>query len=270
MIKQLSDIYLFSDVDGTLGKAGQGIPQRNVDAINRFVAKGGHFAIATGRPVNGARHFVKELHINSPCILSNGCVVYHYEREEFLYTAKLPSMAKDYLKQVIAMFPEMGISAVSPEGYYYIQNVQKIIDCFGPRGTEVTIITPEEIQEDFCKIVMVVDDADCAQTMSTLQSQNFAEVDFISSDTFLIEMMPKYVSKGSAIERICRDMQIPIENTVAVGDYYNDVAMLKMAGLAITVEEAPEDIKAITNLTVGKCMDGAVADVIEHLEQLYK
>ncbi|PWL58938.1 MAG: Cof-type HAD-IIB family hydrolase, partial [Oscillospiraceae bacterium] len=42
MIQTLSDIYLYSDIDGTLGIAGLGIPQRNRQAIARFVEKGGH------------------------------------------------------------------------------------------------------------------------------------------------------------------------------------------------------------------------------------
>lgn len=45
---KLSDIYLFSDFDGTLHSATEGIPQRNLDALQRFVQKGGHFGLATG------------------------------------------------------------------------------------------------------------------------------------------------------------------------------------------------------------------------------
>ena len=36
---KLSDIYLFSDFDGTLHSATEGIPQRNLDALQRFVQK---------------------------------------------------------------------------------------------------------------------------------------------------------------------------------------------------------------------------------------
>ena len=45
--------------------------------------------------------------------------------------------------------------------------------------------------------------------------------------------------------------------------------LLKAAGFAVTVAEAPQEIKALCDLVVGPCMDGAVADLIEYLEERY-
>ena len=61
---KLSDIYLFSDFDGTLHSATEGIPQRNLDALQRFVQKGGHFGLATGRAPFSAKEFLHLLPIN--------------------------------------------------------------------------------------------------------------------------------------------------------------------------------------------------------------
>ena len=49
MSKQISDFLVVSDMDGTLLRAGIGLPQQNVDAVRAFSEAGGHFTVATGR-----------------------------------------------------------------------------------------------------------------------------------------------------------------------------------------------------------------------------
>jgi len=56
---------------------------------------------------------------------------------------------------------------------------------------------------------------------------------------------------------------------VAIGDYYNDLEMLGLAGISAAPSDAPEDIKAAADLIVGPCAKGALADLVEHLEERY-
>ena len=96
---KLSDIYLFSDFDGTLHSATEGIPQRNLDALQRFVQKGGHFGLATGRAPFSAKEFLHLLPINSPCLCVNGGAVYDMQKDEYIYTDFLPEQARDYIDE---------------------------------------------------------------------------------------------------------------------------------------------------------------------------
>ena len=67
MIESLSDILIITDVDGTLLREKTGISKENLEAIKRFVDKGGHFTVSTGRAIDVARPIIpafeaEELH----------------------------------------------------------------------------------------------------------------------------------------------------------------------------------------------------------------
>ena len=51
MSNSISDYLVVSDIDGTLLQAGYGVPKSNLEAIDRFVARGGRFTVCTGRGI---------------------------------------------------------------------------------------------------------------------------------------------------------------------------------------------------------------------------
>ena len=57
---------------------------------------------------------------------------------------------------------------------------------------------------------------------------------------------------------------------IAIGDFYNDVPMLRAAGISATVGDANDDIKELVDFVGGRCLDGAVADFIEYIENTVK
>ncbi len=54
----------------------------------------------------------------------------------------------------------------------------------------------------------------------------------------------------------------------AVGDYYNDVELLKAVPLLGRCGERPDEVKALADYVACHCDDGAVADVLRRLELL--
>ena len=55
-----------------------------------------------------------------------------------------------------------------------------------------------------------------------------------------------------------------------MGDYYNDLEMIKIADVSAVPEDAPEDFKAYADFIAGSCEDGAVADFIDYLTKIRK
>ena len=104
------------------------------------------------------------------------------------------------------------------------------------------------------------------QVESFVNAQGWDDVAFCRSSPFFLEMLPRGAQKGSGLVELAQIMGISVFQTVAIGDYYNDLEMLQQAGIAATVAAAPEDIKRICRLVVGECDNGAVADLIEYLE----
>ena len=75
--------------------------------------------------------------------------------------------------------------------------------------------------------------------------------------------MQKNVNKGSAIKELCKIWNIPIEKTVAFGDNYNDVDMLKTVSMPFLMENAPSELKQIfKNITDNNDNDGIYKGLI--------
>jgi HAD superfamily hydrolase (TIGR01484 family) len=87
------------------------------------------------------------------------------------------------------------------------------------------------------------------------------EFEVTKSARHFIELLPKGVSKGAALLKLVEITGVSLRNVFAIGDYYNDLEMLKFAGHPITVLSAPEDIKSACKHVVHDPADGSLMDV---------
>jgi len=273
--KKLSDFVVMSDIDGTVWDRHEGLPKRNVDALKRFTVAGGRFAVATGRSVNVARPVVEALPVNFPCVIYNGGGIYDYGREAYLDKTLLPQNIQDHIVKIRQVFPDCGVILVGDNGYAdidgFVQSRQGWWLELYP-STPVRTVEFSEFAVPALKAFLVLPSEQSKQLDRYLHEHaaDFQGVRFVFSDTSMYEMLPEGSSKGSAIEKLTILAGIKRENIVAIGDYYNDLEMLKFAGLSAAPADAPEDIKAAVDLIVCNCAEGALADLVEHLEELYE
>lgn len=85
----------------------------------------------------------------------------------------------------------------------------------------------------------------------------FPELSVAKSSDTLLEIMPGGVTKRSAVIEACKLWKIPIEETVAFGDHYNDVEMLETVALPFLMGNAPQELKErFHNITDSNDEDG--------------
>ena len=77
--------------------------------------------------------------------------------------------------------------------------------------------------------------------------------------------MPKGVSKGTALKHLRSVLGIKDGCLFGIGDYYNDVEMLKVVDIPAVTLGAPDDLKQMAKYITCSCADGAVADFIDYL-----
>ena len=76
-------------------------------------------------------------------------------------------------------------------------------------------------------------------------------------------------AKGAALGELCTYMGIPIENTVAIGDYFNDIELMRAAGHSVAMGNAPKEVQLAADTVTGRCLDGGVAEVLYGLIRKY-
>jgi hydroxymethylpyrimidine pyrophosphatase-like HAD family hydrolase len=86
-------------------------------------------------------------------------------------------------------------------------------------------------------------------------------------DLSILDILPAGCSKGAALVRLAERRGLHPSQILAIGDNWNDVSMFEIAGRAILMANAPDDLKAhaaARNWQIGRSNDlDGVAEAIE-------
>lgn len=270
---RFSNMMIVSDVDGTLAPEFNSFPPENVAAAERFRSQGGFFTIATGRPLMAAQKVIDLFRIEGPVVLVNGGSIYDTVLKKYTYSAFLPSTAAEHLRKIIAcpLLLEARIMAEDDFSYtVYLQpNAEDALET-ALRTIHHSIHTNIETAEKqrWRKILLITRKKDAQAFQQYVKNFAFGDVDFVASSEYYYEMMPPGINKGSGMRRAAEQLGIPMENTVAVGDYDNDLALLREAGFSAAPQNATPDAKAAANIVLCHCKDGMLAELVSYLERV--
>ena len=90
--------------------------------------------------------------------------------------------------------------------------------------------------------------------------------DFVRSEKWLFEILPKGVHKGLALSKLVEHLGVDPKRTVGIGDYNNDIGLFKSAAVGIAVSNAcQEALDAADFITVSN-EEHAIAQVIYDIE----
>lgn len=267
--QKFRDILLVSDIDGTMAYDFNHFPQRNIEAVERFQVQGGRFTIATGRHFGVVKEIVEQFHITAPLILLNGGCIYDPIHKKATHTAYLPPSAVSYMRHMSQHPLLSNIRVMDAQENASVVYVRQGEDTAGFEFTkyEMDFKTLDEMENTpLYKALLITDECDSEEFRAYVQRQNYAGVDFVASSERYYEMVPKDIHKAQGIEIVTRQLGIDMKQVVAIGDYNNDLEMIKAVGFGVAPENALDAVKAAAKLVVGDCRDGAVADLIDYLD----
>jgi len=257
--------FLISDLDGTLINSQHTISQKNLNAIEYFVQQGGTFAIATGRTVQNIRPYIKNLILNGPCILYNGSALFDFNRGTSLMTEHLENhQLYDYITYCMKTFEHMVVEIFTTDMMYIItpeENVDPYV-LFEKQYFERS--TLDEVSKmSWVKMMLNDSHKNLQKAQEVLADFGLAsQVDSVFSHEHYFEILKKDVSKGSALRSIRKLPQYSNKIVVAVGDFDNDIEMIKAADVGIAVDNARDCVKQAANkITVNNDQD-AIYDII--------
>ena len=269
---RFSNMMLVSDVDGTLAPEFNSYPPENVEAVERFRSQGGFFTIATGRPLSAAQKVIDLFSIRGPVILVNGGSIYDTITGAYTYSAYLPEAAAGYLRKIITspLLLEARVMAEDDNAYsvHLGPNAAEAEET-SPRSRHHAVVCDIDtaLKHRWRKVLLITREKDADEFQQFVKDFSFPEVDFVASSGYYYEMMPKGVNKGSGMRRAASQLHIPMENTVAAGDYDNDLELLGEAGFSAAPENATPQAKAQADIVLCHCKDGMLAQLVTYLER---
>lgn len=266
-------VLIFSDIDGTYLTEDRRLVPRNEEAVRRFCREGGTFTIATGRmEINTPMAIpnIKEL-ANFPVLLSNGANVYDFREGRSMHSFFMePETVKPLLDFAVKKYPSVGIRATVPGGFLYPEE-HPMLQRDSRKNPWDYHKKPVE-EWDISRIYKVVfrAESDVLLEMQRDMTRLFGDtVEIILSEFEILEAQRKGVSKGSTINMLRRELerQGTPKRIYCIGDYENDLEMLKAADVAACPSNAIDSVKAIADVILCDCRDGAIADLIEYIEK---
>ena len=255
-----------SDLDGTMLPDGNVVSAENIAAVRRAAEAGVTVTIATGRMFEAALPVAEALGVDVPIISYNGGLIKSPSGCVYEEHTVDPALAHD----LIAFCKERG---------WYIQSysggvLRYVEPCDESRFYENSQkLTGEEVGWDGlfahtagnCKLLLVTKELPVTLTRAEAVLAEFgAQVDVTRSADCLIEIVPKGISKASALKSLAGKLGIAIEETMAIGDAYNDLPMLKAAGTSVAMGNAFPEVKAEADCETLSCEKNGLAAAIYH------
>ena len=127
------------------------------------------------------------------------------------------------------------------------------------------------VKEPVVKVLMNKEAERLVEVEKKLQQQLEYQLSVMRSKPFFLEFTEAGVTKGTSLNKLIQKLGIKREEVIAMGDSYNDQAMIEFAGLGVAMGNAPDDIKEIANYVTDTNMNDGVAKVVEKfvLKRMY-
>ena len=247
-----SGILLCSDFDGTLSHDGA-VSKENMDAIRTFMREGGLFSVASGRYYDFLLPFFHEIELTAPIVALNGAVFYDTKtktvlREKFM-TGLTPEYAREIFDTVdgvneIVFYTKDGFVHVAPDD---IESIARI-DLKKIYKLSVRVEADKEISDRATKALRLI----------TPKGYDVAR-----SWYWGIEVEGIECTKGPATRELAR--MLGAHTLVCVGDFENDISMVKGADIGYAVGGSIEGLLAVADRVTVPVEEHAIAKIISEL-----
>lgn len=266
-MKKFEGKLICTDLDGTILRADKTISRENLEAIEYFKSEGGYFTFITGRMPYFSVNMYNMIKPNAPIGCINGGGIYDYGTQKYLHTVTLDKSAMTLVRAVDESLPHIGIQILAFDRMYFPKDSEANIHFRKTTGMPHVVRHYDDITEPVAKVVFGEHrNKEILELADFLAAQPLApEFSLIRSDSMLYEILPKGVSKGSALPILAKSLGVDMKNTIAVGDYDNDITMLKAAGIGYAVANATAAAKAAADKITVSNEEHAIAKIISEL-----
>ena len=253
------------DIDGTLlPTSSTTISRRNRRALNDAQAAGIHIVIATGRRHQFAEPVLAQVGLSPRTVMisSNGSVIRHFDGELIqrnllsVVTARaLCPALRPFGQTMVFTFDRQDKPSLVVESTAALQ--RKIGIWVESNRPDMMEIAPLEraFDQDEAPIqgMLCGDIAEVRAAQQALEGTDLAtavamhRTEYAERDLGILDLLPPHCSKGHALEEYARSLGLGAPEVMAIGDNFNDQAMLEFAGSAVLMANAGVEMRALAD-----------------------
>lgn len=267
-----------TDLDGTLLQTDQSISPRDTETLERLGNLGVCRVAATGRNLYKVRQVLNE---NSPfdfVIVSSGAGIMDWKSQQLIRAISIPAATTgEIIRFLIGENQNFKVSRELPDNHnfawwesYDCPELTRYVEHHKKFGDAVKI-DPDEPYISSQLLMFFPSESNQFELFKEKILLAFPELSVIrttsplNSDYTWMEIFPNGVSKAHGIEEICRITGIARENTMGIGNDFNDLEMLDFTQHSYVVGNAPEELKIKYLISLAHDKDGFSHAVNKHL-----
>lgn len=253
------------DMDGTLLTSEKTISPKTVETIEKAYEAGKVVTISTGRPVQGLSKYEEVIIPDVPVITYNGAMIIKFHSKEVLFHQCVDGASA---KEVIEKGNEIGTTVVVwSDNKLYANKINERVDQYKLlSGLEPILIEDIDavVKQGITKMLWLDDAKKHIGYQKWLDETLInRKVVYCTSQPTFLEFMGEGVSKAVALQRLGEMLGATREESIAVGDGFNDLEMIEYAGLGVAMENAPKAVKEKADYITDTNDNDGVAKAIE-------
>lgn len=252
--------YLILDVDGTLTNSKKEITDATLRALIDIQERGHRIVIASGRPTPGIRWIVEKLRMREYggyALCFNGARVMDLKNGDIIYQNVFPRECIAPMYEY-ALAHDMGM--VTYEGDTVIHGTR--VDEYMKAEAALNYMELKPV-ENFAGYV-TFDVNKCLftappETAPVLEKELVElykdRLSIYRSEEYFIEAMPLGVDKAASLHRLFSKAGVDVADTIACGDGFNDMSMIRYAGVGVCMKNGQQAVKDVADYVTERTND---------------
>lgn len=270
------DIKLIAiDMDGTLLNTKGDISEKNIQVLKKALNAGIHIIPATGRVLQILPEPLQKIPEIQYIITSNGAAVYKKGTKLPIYSNAMTVEKTIHILKLLEPYDTIIEAYIKGNGYFEKQFLNRFQEFQIPENFRTLyekIKNPvENLIEFIQKNTNEVEKLNIPWLKEGIKQKildelkTFPDIYITTSLKENVEVNNIGVNKGIGLKGLCQVLNIKMENVMAIGDSFNDLEMMEVAGVPVAMENGEEELKKISKFITKSNDNDGVAYAIETL-----
>ncbi|MDQ0483838.1 sucrose-phosphate phosphatase subfamily [Alkalihalobacillus hemicentroti] len=241
------DIKLIAlDMDGTLVNHDGDVSKENENAVKRAKDQGIHVVLSTGRSLPFCRDIAEQLGHSAYLVTVNGGQIF----DKDLNLVDSTHLTNDLVKRLWEL-------KMKHDVYFWSSTTEGVFNTKKPFEKEID-------DYNWLKFGFDIQDDNVRKVITDEVMANEA-LEVTNSSPTNLEINPAGVNKAAALMKVCKWLDLSMDNVMAVGDSMNDIAMIREAGFGVAMGNAQDRVKEAANWITKDYTEHGVAHAIDRV-----
>lgn len=252
------------DSDETLRRTDGSISTRTKEAIKKLKELDNYVVICTGRPRYHTETIMKDAGLSNIIVCSNGAEIFDTSTNEIIFSSFM-DIEECYKLINYAIMHDLRLVVNVGNNEYVtkeLKNDNQILLDFNNYKEQLKkkniyqCMFVDSKVDEIEKLKILIASSETIKIKNRIDQNKVSDSNWFTVGSF-------EATKGSALVKLANYLNVPIEDTIAIGNDYNDISMFQEAGFSVCVANAIEEVKDYVDYITTSNDEDGVAILLE-------